>query len=67
MEKLKLYMVYHLGKSPCWNLRIALSPEQALTQCFDQTQKPKLGKDAERSCRVEEVKFEGYKLTIQKA
>ncbi len=65
MDDLKLYLVYHLGSSPCWNLRIAKSKEAALMQCFDtDTDKPTNAKD--HSCRVEEVTFEGYRVKIEK-
>lgn len=64
MDELKLYMVYYLGDSPCWNLRVAKSPEQALTQCFDHSGKPRPSDNSGRSCRVEEVKIQGYKINI---
>lgn len=65
MQELKLFLVYHLGENPCWNLRIARSREEALMQCFDHTL-PNNPSAREASCRVEEVTFEGYKLTIEK-
>ncbi len=67
VDELKLYMVYHLGDSTCWNLRVAGSPEEALTQCFDHSERPRPADAAERSCRAEEVRIEGYKIRIDKA
>jgi hypothetical protein len=66
MDDLKLFLVYHLGASPCWNLRIASSQEAALMQCFDQETDHKPADSKERSCRVEEVTFEGYRIKIEK-
>jgi hypothetical protein len=66
MQELKLYLVYHMGNSPCWNLRIAHSQEEALMQCFDKPPENRPDDIKERSCRVEEVKFDGYELKIEK-
>ncbi len=66
VEKLKLYMVYHLGDNSCWNLRVAGSPEEALTQCFNHSGKPRPADAAERSCRAEEVRLDGYNIKIEK-
>lgn len=66
MDEFKLYMVYYLGNNPCWNLRVAKSPEEALTQCFDHSDKPRPDDAAERSCRVEEVRIKGYQIKIEK-
>ena len=66
MEDLKLYMVYYLGDSPCWNLRVARSEEEAIMQCFNGSKKPKPPGAHEKSCRVEEVRIEGYKIRIEK-
>ena len=66
MQELKLYLVYSLGNSPCWNLRIAHSQEEALTQCFDKPPADRPSDVKDHSCRVEEVTFDGYKLKIEK-
>ena len=66
MDDLKLYLVYHLGASPCWNLRIAKSKEAALMQCFDQETDHKPVNSKDHNCRVEEVSFEGYRIKIEK-
>ena len=66
MEELKLYMVYYLGEAPCWNLRVARSEEEAITQCFNKSKKPKPPGAHESSCRVEEVRIKGYKINIEK-
>jgi len=59
-------MVYYLGDSPCWNLRVARSPEEAIMQCFDKSKRKKPRDAMEKSCRVEEVKIEGYKISVEK-
>ena len=66
MSELKLFKVYFLGDSPCWSLRVARSEEEALIQCYSHSDRPKPPGAEEKSCRAEEVKFEGYKLTIEK-
>ena len=66
MEDLRLYMVYYLGASPCWNLRVAQSPEEAMMQCFDNSRRKKPHDAMEKSCRAEEVKIDGYKISIEK-
>ena len=66
MSDLKLFMVYHMGDVPCWNIRVARTPEEALTQCFDQPGRaiPMSGK--EKNCRAVEIKIKGYKIHIEK-
>jgi len=66
MDDYKLYTVYYLGDSPCWNLRIARSEEEAIMQCFNRSDRPKPPDAHEKSCRVEEVKISGYKIHIEK-
>jgi hypothetical protein len=66
MSDLKLFMVYHLGEHPCCNVRVANSLEEAMTQCLNHSGKPKPNDAAMRSCKVEEVKVNGYKITIEK-
>jgi hypothetical protein len=66
MNELKLYMVYYLGAGPCWNLRVAHSPEEALMACFDHSGKPRPHDAAECSCRVEEVQLNGYRISVEK-
>jgi hypothetical protein len=65
MEELKLYKVYYLGDSSCWNLRVARSPEEALLKCFDRTDRNKPADAHEKSCRVEEVLIDGYRIKIE--
>ncbi len=66
MKDLKLYMVYYLGANPCWNLRVARTPEEALMNCFEHSGKPRPVDAAECSCRVEEVRLDGYHISIEK-
>lgn len=66
MEDLKLFMVYYLGDSPCWNLRVAHSPEEAMMQCFDRSRRTKPHDAMQKSCRVEEVQIDGYKISVEK-
>ena len=65
MNDLKLFMVYFMGDMPCWNLRVARSEEEALTQCFNQPDRtiPKDG--SKKNCRAVEVKIKGYKINIK--
>ncbi len=66
MSELKLYMVYNLGSKSCCNIRVAASAEEAMTGCLDHSNKPK-PEDAEMSnCKAEEVKINGYKITVEK-
>jgi hypothetical protein len=67
MSELKLFKVYYLGERKCWSLRIARSPEEALMQCINRTEKTKPHDGTENSCRVEEVEFRGYNINIEKA
>lgn len=67
MDELKLYLVYHLGINPCWNLRVARTPEEALTSCFHHSDSVGINDMDAGSCRVEEIKLEGYKIRIEKA
>lgn len=66
MDELKLYLVYHLGINPCWNLRVARSPEEALTSCFHHSTDVGIDDVDAGSCRVEEIRLEGYKIRIEK-
>ena len=66
MSDLKLFMVYHLGEQPCCNVQVASSLEEAMTQCLNHSGRPKPSDAALRSCKVEEVKVEGFKITIEK-
>ena len=66
MNDLKLYMVYYMGEMPCWNLRVAHSPEEALTQCLNHPVKEKPKDSFEKNCRAIEVKIDGYKINIEK-
>lgn len=65
MDDLKLFLVYHMGGGPCWQLRVAKSTEDALCQCFGSSDHSKLS-DAQHSCRVEEVKVPGYEIVVRK-
>ncbi|HNW58745.1 MAG TPA: hypothetical protein PKI62_03620 [bacterium] len=67
MDELKLYLVYHLGINPCWNLRVARSPEEALTTCFHHSAEVGVNDVDAGSCRVEEIRLEGYRIKIEKA
>jgi hypothetical protein len=64
MEDLKLFLVYHIGGGPCWQLRVAKSPEDALFQCFGSRDHARIA-DAQRSCRVEEIKVPGYEIVVR--
>ncbi len=66
MKEWKLYKVYHLGAQPCWDLRIASSAEEALTQCFEHNINQRPATAAESSCRAEEVRIPGFRIIIEK-
>ena len=66
MDEFKLYKVVYTGSVPCWALRIARSPEEALMLCLNQSGKPKPKDAAENSCRVEEVVIKGYRIVVEK-
>jgi len=64
MAELKLFMVSHLGKNPCWRLVVAEDSASAFLKCMNITKLPQ--KDSRENCRVEEVKIEGYKIKVIK-
>lgn len=66
MSGWKLYKVYHLGAQSCWDLRIAKSAEEALTQCFEHNANQRPATATVSSCRVEEVKVPGFRIIIEK-
>ena len=66
MKELKLYKVYHLGANSCWDLRIAHSAEEALTQCFEHNVAQRPESASESSCRAEEVIIRGYRIKVEK-
>ncbi len=66
MEEYKLYKVYYMGDKACWNLKVARSPEEALTKCFDFPQRSQDLKKNDRCCRAEEVKINGFNIKVEK-
>ncbi|MEK7850818.1 MAG: hypothetical protein AAB275_02940 [Deltaproteobacteria bacterium] len=64
MEELKLFLVFHTGGGPCWQMRVAKSAEDALFQCFGTGDHAK-NADLQKSCRVEEVKVPGYEIVVR--
>ena len=66
MSEYKLYKVYHLSEKSCWNLRVAQSPEEALTHCINHPHSTRPDDAADRSCRAEEVKINGYTIKVTK-
>jgi hypothetical protein len=66
MEEFKLYKIYHLGANPCWDLKVARSAEEALTQCFEHRRFPRPDSAIDSSCRAEEVMVQGFKIKIEK-
>ncbi|MBD3385877.1 hypothetical protein GF407_13245 [candidate division KSB1 bacterium] len=66
MDEYKLYKVYHMGEKKCWNLKVARSPEEALTKCFDYADRVEDLKHSDRCCRAEEVKVEGFTIKVKK-
>lgn len=64
MEDLKLFLVFHMGGGPCWQMRVAKSAEDALFQCFGGKEHAKMS-DPQYSCRVEEVKVLGYEIVVR--
>jgi len=64
MEELKLFLVFHMGGGPCWQMRAAKSAEDALFQCFGGKEHAKVS-DTQQSCRVEEVRVPGYEIVVR--
>lgn len=64
MEELKLFLLYHMGGGPCWQLKVAKSAEDALFQCFGSGDHAKVT-DTQQSCRVEEVTVPGYDIVVR--
>lgn len=64
MAELKLFIVSHLGKNPCWRLVVAEDSASAFVKCMDITKAAQ--KESRKNCRVEEVKIEGYKIKVIK-
>ena len=62
MKKLKLYIVSHLGENPCWRLVVAESPADAFLKCLESKMEPQ--KASMCNCMVNEVKINGYEITI---
>lgn len=62
MKKLKLYIVSHLGDNPCWRLVVAENPADAFIQCLEGKKMPQ--RDSRCNCMVNEVKINGYEITI---
>ena len=67
MKEFRLYKVYYMGDPVCWKLRVAQSPEVALTQCFDRAEREKNMEPFSHCCRAEEVEIPGYRIKIEKA
>ena len=62
MAELKLFMISHLGKNPCWRLVVAEDAPSAFLKCLNSTKEAQ--RESRENCRVEEVKIEGYKIKI---
>lgn len=63
MSELKLYMVSHLGKIPCWGLVVARDPAEAFLKCTKASNL--LQRESRENCKVEEVQIEGYEIIIK--
>jgi len=63
MSDLRLYIVSHLGKNPCWGLVIAKSPAEAFLNCMKDTNL--LQRESRENCKVEEVQIEGYEIIVK--
>jgi len=64
MSELKLYVVSHLGKYPCWSLMVAENAAEALVKCMKQTNLPQ--RESRENCKAEEVQIEGYEIIVKK-
>ncbi len=63
MEKTyKLYIVSSMGPLCCWHVHAAASPEEAMFQCFKVDKH--MDERARASCRVEELKVEGFEIRV---
>ncbi len=66
VESLRLFKVFYMGDKSCFKLRVARSPEEALTKCFSLGEGVVDGHELKRCCRAEEVTIDGYRLYIEK-
>ncbi len=63
MSDLRLYVISHLGKYPCWGLVVARNPAEAFLKCTKETNL--LQRESRENCKVEEVHIEGYEIIIK--
>jgi hypothetical protein len=66
VESLKLFKVFYMGDKSCFKLRVARSPEEALTKCFSIGERSGDVHELKRCCRAEEVTLDGYRIHIEK-
>jgi hypothetical protein len=64
MGELKLFIVSHLGNNPCWRLVVAEDAPSAFLKCMGTKKEVQI--QSRKSCQVEEVKIEGYKIKVIK-
>ena len=60
-------MVSHTSAGkPCWRLLVAENSEKAVLKCFKEGKHPQNINVQRSTCKVEEVKIKGYKITVTK-
>ncbi len=65
MEELKLFIVSDVSTTPCWFIIPARNYEEAILRCIDEKNCP-ITKQRQSSCKVEEIRIEGYKINVTK-
>lgn len=64
MKDLKLFLVSHMEGVPCCRFVVAATEEEAFLDCF--SKKKNKNVSSRSSCKVEEVKIEGYEISVRK-
>ena len=64
MKDLKLFFVTHMEGRPCSRFLVAQNEEEAFLQCFSKEKNRNVS--SRSSCKVEEVKIEGYEIAVRK-
>ncbi|MFQ6104809.1 MAG: hypothetical protein ACE5OP_11035 [Candidatus Glassbacteria bacterium] len=65
MEELKLFVVSDNSTTPCWFIIPARNYEEAILKCIDEKNCP-ITKERQSSCKVEELRIEGYEISVVK-
>ncbi len=64
MKELKLFFVTHMEGRPCNRFLVAQNEEEAFLRCYSKEKSRNVS--SRSSCKVEEVKIEGYEIEVRK-